>query len=399
MVAAVTDEDVEVWDADLAAVIGGLGWLFARPEPRATFGLLVRAMLSDMVRKNCWGMSEHVGLGTPKRFQHLLNAASWDADALRDWLRGYVLRGLADPDGALVLDDTQAVKKGRMSVGVAPQPCGATGQTENCQCMVMLSYASRRGHAFIDREIYLPASWTRDRARCAAAGVPARRGLVPKPQLGVAMLARALADEALVFGWVVADGAYGGDPVLREYCHRRELPYVVAVPVDLPLVGVRGEALRPDRMAATIGDGDWERRSCGHGGSGERDWDLAAHPVSVKGQPPADGFAHTLLIRKATRRTVTKAHPGGFYEVAYFLVHARVGTPVPAMISAAGLRWSIEDDAKAGKNLLGLDQYQVRKWTPWYRHVTTSMLAHAFLAVTRANRGNDHPDRESETAG
>lgn len=178
----------------------------------------------------------------------------------------YVLAASAHPDGALVLDDTQAVKKGRMSVGVAPQHCGATGQTENCQCMVMLTYASVLGHAFIDRELYLPECWTADRARCAAAVVPAERGLVIKPHLGIAMLQRALADPALAFGWVVADSGYGRDPKLCAFCHRRTLAYVFAVPVGLPLVDVRGTASRPDVVLAATRDGDWERRSCGHGG-------------------------------------------------------------------------------------------------------------------------------------
>ncbi len=396
MVAAVEVGDVEGWDADLSAVTQGLGWLFARPEPKETFGLLVRALLADVAKKNCWGMSEYAGLPSPKRFQHLLNAASWNADALRDWIRGYVLAALAHPDGALVLDDTQAVKKGRMSVGVAPQHCGATGQTENCQCMVMLTYASVLGHAFIDRELYLPECWTADRARCAAAGVPAERGLVTKPHLGIAMLQRALADPALAFGWVVADSGYGRDPKLRAFCHRRTLAYVFAVPVDLPLVDVRGTASRPDVVLAATRDGDWERRSCGHGAKGQRYWDFAAHSVTVKGQRPATGHTHTLLIRRALTPKVTKAHPEGILEVEYFLVHARTGTPIPRMITSAGLRWNIEDDNRAGKDLLGLDHYQVRKWTPWHRHVTTCMLAHAFLAVTRANLGKRPESRAEE---
>ena len=318
---------------------------------------------------------------------------------LRDWLRGYALAGLADVDGALVLDDTQAIKKGTKSVGVASQHCGLTGQTENCQCMVMLSYASRFGYTFIDRELYLPRSWACDRDRCDAAGVPADRGLVTKPHLGVAMLKRALADEALVFRWVVADSGYGRDPVLRGFCHDNALSYVLAVAVDLPLVGVRGEALRPDMVLAGTDERVFQRRSCGYASKGERYWDFAAHAVCVKGQPPAPGFAHTLLIRRATRPKITTKHPDGIYEVEYFLVHAPVVTAVPAMILAAGLRWNIEDDNKAGKDLLGLDQYQVRGWTSWHRHVTISMLAQAFLAVTRSGLGKEQPRSRTEHPG
>jgi SRSO17 transposase len=391
--AVITAGDIDEWDADLSAVTSGLGWLFTRPEPRETFGLLVRAMLADVGKKNCWGLSEHAGLPNPKRFQHLLNAASWDADALRDWLRGYALGELADPEAALVLDDTQVIKKGRMSVGVAPQHCGATGQTENCQALVMLSYASRHGHAFIDRELYLPECWSTDPARCTNAGVPAGRGLVTKPHLGIAMLARALADPTVTFAWLVGDSGYGRDPKLRHFCHHHQVPYVLAVPVDLPLLGVRGEALRPDDLLRRTRG--WERRSAGSGSKGQRWYDWAIHAVTVKNQPPAPGFTHTLLIRRATTPSVTQKHPDGIYEVEYFLAHHRTGTPIPKLLAAAGLRWNIEDDNRAGKQEAGLGDYQVRKWTPWYRHITISMLAHAFLAVTRARLGKDptrHPD-------
>jgi SRSO17 transposase len=388
VVEVVTGEDITGWDADLAELTDGLGWLFNRPEPRVTFGRLVRALLADVPKKNSWGLAEHACLATPQPFEHLLGGAKWDADALRDFVRGYVLGGLSDPGGVLVLDDTQVIKKGDKSVGVASQHCGLTGQTENCQVMVMLSYASAHGHAYIDRELYLPQSWTDDAPRCRQAGVPEARGFVTKPHLGVAMLARALADAALMCRWLVADSGYGRDPLLRAFCHERALSYVMAVPVDLPLVGVRGEALRPD--TAVTGKLAFERRSAGNGTKGQRLYDWGAHTVTVKDQPPADGYTHTLLVRRAKTPKTSKKNPDGRYDIEYFLVHAPTGTPITAMIGAAGLRWNIEDDNKAGKDQLGLDQYQVRKWTPWHRHVTICMLAHAFLAVTRANLGKDN---------
>jgi SRSO17 transposase len=393
MAEIVTVDDIAAWDADLQSLTDGLSWLFHRPEPKVTFGLMVRALLSDAPKKNSWGLAEHAGLATPQPFEHLLYGAAWDVDALRDAVRSYVLDGLADPEAVLVLDDTQAIKKGDKSVGVAPQHCGLTGQIENCQCMVMLTYASVHGHAFIDRELYLPESWTRDRQRRADAGVPAERGFLTKPQLGVAMLERALADPALRFRWLVTDSGYGRDPALRDVCHQRRIPYVMAVPVDLPLVGVRGEALRPDDLLAATGPRDWQRRSCGEGAKGARYYDWAAHAVTVKDQPAAPGFAHTLLIRRAKQPKTTKRHPEGRYDLEYFLVHAQTGTAIPQMISTAGSRWNIEDDNKAGKDLVGMDQYQVRNWTPWHRHVTICMLAQAFLAVTRANLGKDQPRR------
>src|SRR5690349_22762457 len=179
---------------------------------------------------------------------------------------------------ATIADDTQVIKKGVKSVGVARQHCGATGQTENCQVMPMLSYASVRGHAFIDRALYLPRRWTDDPQRCAAAGVPVERGFRTKPQLVIDMLDRALA-ASVPFRYFTADSGYGRDPALRARCHAAALSYVLAVPVDLPLLTPGGGATRPDHVLTTVPKAVWERRSCGHGTKGERYYDWAAVAV------------------------------------------------------------------------------------------------------------------------
>jgi SRSO17 transposase len=207
------------------------------------------------------------------------------------------------------------------------------------------------------------------------------------------MLARTLAvladDPALAWKWLVADSGYGRDAGLRAFCHQQAVAYVLAVPCDLRLLDVRGRSSRVDALLTDTDPQAWQQRSAGTGSKGRRYYDWAAHAVTVKGQPPAPGFTHTVLIRRALTAKITVKHPDGIYEIEYFLVHAPAGTSIPAMIAAAGLRWNIEDDNKAGKDHLGLDAYQVRKWDPWHRHVTISMLAHAFLAVTRAGLGKD----------
>lgn len=384
MAEVVTVKDITDWDADLHALTEGLDWMFNRPEPKVTFGLMVRALLADVPKKNSWGLAEHAGLATPRPFEHLLDGAVWDVDLLRDHVRDYVVAGLGSTEAAVVADDTQAIKKGNKSVGVAPQHCGLTGQTENCQVMPMLTYATEAGHAFIDRELYLPKSWTADPARCQAAGVPVEREFATKPQLVQRMLARVLAAD-VVFSWFAADAGYGRDPGLRAFCHDHAIRYVMAVPVDLPLVDARGKALCC-KDVLTGRTHRWERRSAGAGSKGTRLYDWALHAVTVKGQPPAEGYCHTLLIRRSKDMRKRKGHPAS-YDIEYFLVHAPVATTMAEMVRAAGLRWKIEDDNKTGKDQLGMDQYQVRKWTPWYRHVTMCMLAQAFLAVTRAGQG------------
>ena len=209
------------WEADLRLLTERVaGSLFTRPEPRATFADLVRGLLADVPRKNSWQLAEHVGHGSAYRLEWLLGGAKWDADALRDRVRDYVVATLGAEDGVLIADDTQVIKKGDKSVGVAPQHCGATGQTENCQVLPMLSYASGRGHAFIDRALYLPRRWTDDPQRCAQAGVPAERGFATKPELVIDMLDRALA-AGVPFRYFTADSGYGRDPGAARPLPRR----------------------------------------------------------------------------------------------------------------------------------------------------------------------------------
>ncbi len=390
MLVDVTEEHLSDWAEELAVLLAGLGHLFARPEPREVFADLVEGLLSDLRRKNGWTMAERAGHASPGRIQKFLNAASWSADALLEEVRSYVAVHLGDPAATLVLDDTQAQKKGTKSVGVAHQHCGVTGDVRNCQVMVMLTYAAPGGHTYLDRRLYLPQAWTDDPTRCAEAGVPPEVAFATKPQLAAQMIEQTLANGVL-FAWVVADSGYGRDPVLRDLLHRERLSYVLAVPVDLPLVPVPGRPApgtkpikRADHLLPYAKRRDqWERRSCGEGSKGQRFYDWTCFAVHVKDQEPADGFEHQLLIRRTTHK---KKLGGGRYdfEYAYFLVHAPVGTPAADAISQAGIRWQVEEDNEQGKQLTGLDQYQVRKWTPWHRQITCVMLAHAFLAVQRA---------------
>ncbi|MGA5135546.1 IS701 family transposase, partial [Streptomyces olivoreticuli] len=360
---------------------------------------LVEGLLSDLWRKNGWSLAERAGHATPHRIQKLLGEASWSAEMLLAGVQAYVLENLGDPSATLVLDDTQVIKKGTKSVGVAHQHCGVTGDVRNCQVMVMLTYAAPAGHTFYDRRLYLPEAWTSDTERRREAGIPEDVAFATKPQLGRAMLADALAPKA-PFRWLAADADYGKDPGLRADCHRQRIPYVLAVPVSLPVDGIPGRHRQPavaspgDLLHYALGQGQWERRSCGEGSKGERLYDWTCFKVTVKDQQPADGFAHWLLIHRSTEK---KQLAGGRidYEYGYFLAHAPRATAATELISQAGIRWKIEEDNEQGKQLTGLGRYQVRKWTPWYRHVTCAMLALAFLAVQRAQ----HPDPDPHTDG
>lgn len=371
-------QQVQAWTVELSGWVDKVAGVFSRPEPRLLLEAMTIGLLSPLPKKNGWSLAEHAGHTHPGRMQTFLCRGAWDPAALEAQVRERVLADLEDPeDGVLIVDDTQMIKKGRMSVGVAPQHCGLTNQTENCQVVVMLAYAGRGGHAFIGHRLYLPERWTKDPARCRAAGVPKDVVFATKPHQAVELFGEA-EDAGARYGWIAGDGGYGQYREVRDWPTAHSRRYVMAVPKTLPLQRVHG--IGGQATVAKTGDlleraTRWERRSCGHGAKGERFYDWAFFTVTLPDEPPADGFTHTLMIRRSV------ADPS---EVAYFLAHAPAATPTNTMVAVAGIRWRIEECNEQGKDLIGLDQHQVRTWTAFHHHIAVCMFAHAFAATRKA---------------
>jgi len=392
--------DLAGWVSRLDAVIGLIGARFVRSEPRTRVGDYVRGLLAGLERKNGWTMSEHAGAVSPDGMQRLLRSADWDVDGVRDDVRGYVLDGLADPAGdpadpgvgVFIADDTGFIKKGRRSAGVQRQYTGTSGKIDNCQLGVFLAYASPRGHALIDRELYLPAVWTEDRDRCTAAGIPEAVEFATKPELVVRMLER-VEDAGRLSGWFTADEAFGQNPGLRDWLADRRVPYVLATRNDDLLTcpdGHREQAKVLATLAGVDGEGRidpaaWERRSLGYGAHGMRVYDWTAVALDPAGLP--DGWGHWLLVRQQVEPSEGKT----VVERAYYRCAGPAATPLRELIRVAGTRWAIEECFQTAKNEAGLDHYQVRTWRAWYAHITLAMLAAGWLAVTRAHE--HHTDR------
>ena len=205
-----------------------VGGRFRRVEPRRRARAFVLGLLAGLPRANCWSIAELAGDTSPAGMQHLLSRACWDADGVRDDVRGYVTGHLGDPGGMLVVDETGDLKKGSASAGVQRQYSGTAGRVENCQVAVFLTYAGQGGHTLIDRELYLPGSWVAGPGRCAGAGIPAGTAFATKPELALAMITRAL-DAGTPAGWVTGDEVYGADPGLRAGLEDRKVCYVLAV--------------------------------------------------------------------------------------------------------------------------------------------------------------------------
>src|SRR3954463_7472812 len=219
---AAMDEAVD-WARGLDELVERIAPRFCRIEPRRRVRAYLQGLLAPVERKNGWELAEHAGDRTPDGVQDFLARMRWDADQVRDDLRAYVVAHLGDADGVLVLDETGFVKKGTKSVGVQRQYSGTAGRIENCQTGVFLGYASRHGHALIDRALYLPEGWAGDPARRAGAGVPAAVAFTTKPKLGAAMLERAL-DAGVPCSWVTGDGVYGADRTPRRRIEARGGP-------------------------------------------------------------------------------------------------------------------------------------------------------------------------------
>ena len=371
-------------DDDLAAWIAGLDDLFAlvadrfpRIEPRLQARAYVRGLLAPLAEKNSWTLAEAAGNKTPDRMQRLLNRAAWDDGGVRDDVRGYVTRHLGDAGAVLVVDETGFVKKGTRSAGVQRQYSGTAGRVENCQLGVFLAYASPKGRALVDRELYLPRSWADDRDRCREAGVPDDVQFASKAELARLMLGRAL-DAGVPASWTTADEAYGKDGSLRSWLEQRRAGYVVAVPKSQAVAGDAGKS-RADVLAAHAPDQAWKRRSCGNGSKGPRVYDWAAATLPEDGTEPP-GWSRFLLVRRSLTPNAK-----GELELAYYLCAGPARTSDEELIRVAGTRWAVEECFQSAKNEAGLDHYQVRRYDAWYRHATLAVLAHAYLAVTAAN--------------
>ena len=284
--------------------------------------------MGSLPRKNCWTIAEHAGDATPDGMQHLLARAQWDADGVRDDVRSYVIEHLGDPDAVLVADETGDLKKGTATAGVQRQYTGTAGRIENAQVAVYLGYATAAGHALIDRELYLPRSWTDDPARCRAAGIPGHVEFATKPQLARRMITRAIAAR-VPFAWFAADEAYGDNGKLRTWLEDSQVRYVLAVSCDHRVPAGAERTIRADKLAARLPRRAWQRLPAGKGAKGHRYYDWAWATINH----PGPG-CRWLLIRR-NRRTG---------ELAFYRCYAPQPVPLAALVKVAGLRWTIEEN-------------------------------------------------------
>jgi SRSO17 transposase len=345
--------------------------------------------LSDVARKNGWQLAEQAGESRPDGMQRLLSTAVWDENGVRDEVRSYVLAHLEDPYAVVAIDETSFPKRGKQSAGVAQQYCGSTKQVENCQVGVFLSYISSRGHTLLDRELYLPRHWLADRARCAKAGIPETISFQTKCELARVMMQRVHQAEVPV-AWVVADTVYGNNLDLRTWLEEHHYWFALAV-ASTEQIGImtpEGRSLLTVAQAEQrfVTEEHWQRFSVKTGTKGPLFFEWACLPILHRWE---DDGQHWLLIRRIP------THPT---DKTYYLVFGPAGTALEVMAWAVGSRWSIEEEFENAKDL-GLDQYEVRSWVGWFRHVTLVLLVLAVLTVLCAQQQADPLVAAEEMSG
>lgn len=296
--------DPELMEAAFAELAADLAAVCRRRDVRANGLLYLRGLLMPQVAGNCWSIAEAVGLHRPHRLHHLLERACWDEDAARDAVRAFLARHLGTDGGVLIFDETGQAKKGTATAAVGRQYSGTMGRVENVIVAVYTTYATDRGHALIDRDLYVQEDWFADPARMAAAGFPPDHAFATKPALAVAQAKRALC-AGISPGWAAGDEVYGRSAALREFLEAAGIGYVFAVPVDHQLTTSGQVRMRAVQALHLVGPQGWNRRSCGAGakGRGYYDWAWIA----------TDHPRRWLLIRRSI------SDPS---ELAYFYAYA-----------------------------------------------------------------------------
>ena len=380
---------LELWASSLRDVKGRIRPLFTQERVAASANLFLDGLLGPERRKTGWMRAEAAGDPGPWRQQAILGRGRWDADGLRDVVRDYALEALSDLDAVLVIDETGFLKQGKSSCGVGRQYTGSAGKIANCQIGVFAAYVSRHGHAFIDRQLYLPKAWTDDKARLVAAHVPSEVAFATKPRMAAQMAGRAIA-AGVPFAWVAADTVYGVSE-LEMALRRAGRGYVLGVNATHHFhswsrkLSVSGTA---EEIAHALDAAAWQRLSAGEGTKGARlyDWaylELADLDAAEFNKTLNGAWTRGLLVR----RNVADS------KLAFFTTWCPAGTGMDKLVQVEGCRWAIEDSFETAKNELGLDHNETRSWHGWHRHVSLVMLAFAMMASIRHRANQPAPQK------
>ncbi len=312
-----------------------------------------------------------MGESTPYAIQQFIYRGQFSADALRDELRDYVNEKLGDEDGVLVVDETGFLKQGKMSCGVKRQYSGTAGRIENSQIGGFLTYAGEKGHAPIDRRLYIPEDWFADEARCRKAGIPEGVQFQTKPRMALEMIQEATA-AGVSYRWVTGDCVYGDYRTIRLWLEDARKCYVLCVS-GKEYIQIGWKRASVSTILKGLQEENWFEASCGDGSKGARVYDWQMIEIGFE---PLTGWKRHLLVRKSKTDST---------DLRAYACFAPSDTPIEKLIQVAGTRWTVERCFAESKSEVGLDQYEVRSYWGWYKHITFACLALALLTSLSGN--------------
>lgn len=354
-------------EAEFNRMMNQLGQVFASEAGFRTCQKYIKGLLGPAERKNGWQLSESQGETTPYEIQQFLYRGRFSGDRIRDVLREYVGEELGEEDGVMVVDETGFLKQGVKSCGVKRQYSGTAGRIENCQIGVFLTYASRRGHSPIDRRLYMPEEWMNDDVRRKEAGVPETLDFQTKPEMALEMIREATA-AGVPYTWVTGDCVYGDFTEIRRWLEDNGKCYVMNVSGKAYVWRGHKQESVGSRLKNLPVEG-WFEESCASGSKGERVYDWLIVDINPG---MTEGFKRSMLIRRS------KSSQG---ELKAYICFAPLDIPRKKLVETAGTRWTVETCFKESKSEAGLDQYEVRSYDGWNKHIILACFAIAFLTV------------------
>jgi len=391
-----TTDDVDRFLEALQAFHQAFHSCFVRSEPRQHFFHYMAGQFSELERKSIEPMAIHIEGGNIRGMQRFITTDVWNEPQMQHIYHGMVAHDMGDPQGVLIFDESGFVKKGENSVGVARQYCGNVGKVENSQVGVFAAYASAKGYALVDKQLFLPESWFDDdhaerRAKCH---VPQGMTFHSKPELAAVMLRAIHHEGQLPFRYIVADSVYGNSPVFldaMEACIGRV--YMVGVSsetrcwlkrpqTELHAYRYGGEDHRQEVLASSspppksvaewaqsLRPHAWYRRTVSEGSKGPIEYEFARKRVSLckEGLPDRTVW---LVIKRSL---------GASPRYWYYISNAPASAALSLFVWLSGRRWAIEQGFEESKSELGMDHYEVRTFAGWHHHLLVTMLAHFFL--------------------
>ena len=369
---------------------------FHRSESRGHFYRYMIGQFSKLERKSIEPIALNVEDGNVRPMQRFISDAEWNEGKILNKYHNLVNEDLSTADGALIFDETGFTKKGNDSIGVSRQYCGTIGKVENCQVGVFAAYASPYGYALLDKRLFIPQKWFLDdyKLRRKNCKLPENAVFKTKPQLAVEMFSNIVEQDIIPFKYVLADSLYGTSPEFIEAVESCvDKTYFVQVPEDtrcwlkrpIPrekqykykgmirsrtvLEKTEKKPITVSTLAKNINDYFWYRRKVSEGTKGPIEYEFTKRRIILSNNGLPQKTVWLIMRRTITGQPVYK----------YYLSNAPTSARLGLFVWLSGIRWAVEQCFEETKSELGMDHYEVRKYTGWNHHILTCMLAHFFL--------------------